>query len=145
MIIPPVVFADTAFFVARFRPADQFHAIASAWNKYLSAKRIRIITTEAVLIEWLNAYSDHRLRGIAYTGYRAIHTSPSAEVLPFEDQSYTQALALYAASKDKNWALTDCLSFVIMRQRKLTAALTSDHHFTQAGFEALMLQPPTAE
>ena len=35
---------------------------------------------------------------------------------------------------DKSWGLTDCISFTVMRERKLTDAFTSDHHFTQAGF-----------
>jgi hypothetical protein len=30
-------------------------------------------------------------------------------------------------------------SFVVMRELKLSQALTTDHHFAQAGFEALLL------
>jgi predicted nucleic acid-binding protein len=39
---------------------------------------------------------------------------------------------------DKEWSLVDCISFVVMTDRKLTDALTGDHHFEQAGFNALL-------
>jgi hypothetical protein len=45
---------------------------------------------------------------------------------------------LYRQRADKDWSLTDCISFVVMRQRGLTEALTGDHHFEQAGFVALL-------
>lgn len=38
----------------------------------------------------------------------------------------------------KNWSLVDCISFVVMRQRRLTDALTRDGHFEQAGIRALL-------
>jgi predicted nucleic acid-binding protein len=37
--------------------------------------------------------------------------------------------------RDKDFSFTDCTSFVIMRERRLRVALTSDRHFVQAGFE----------
>lgn len=49
-----------------------------------------------------------------------------------------QALALYQSRSDKAWGLTDHISFVVMQQQKLTDAATTDRHFIQAGFRALM-------
>jgi len=45
----------------------------------------------------------------------------------------------YRTRPDKDWSLTDCLSFVVMEQRHLTEALTTDSHFEQAGLKAMML------
>lgn len=39
---------------------------------------------------------------------------------------------------DKDWSLTDCISFLVMQDRKLRRVFTSDHHFEQVGFEKLM-------
>ena len=37
--------------------------------------------------------------------------------------------------RDKEFSFTDCTSFVVMKERRLRRALTSDRHFKQAGFE----------
>jgi uncharacterized protein len=39
---------------------------------------------------------------------------------------------------DKEWSLTDCASFVIMKRRRIDEALTDDHHFMQNGCKALL-------
>ena len=51
---------------------------------------------------------------------------------------FDRGLDLYRERLDKNWSLTDCISFVIMRDESLTDALTADVNFVQAGFRALM-------
>jgi predicted nucleic acid-binding protein len=51
---------------------------------------------------------------------------------------FAKAPKLYEDVSDKNWSLTDCASFLIMREEGLTAALTHDRHFVQAGFQALL-------
>ena len=43
---------------------------------------------------------------------------------------------------DKEWSLTDCISFVLMRERSVHEALAYDHHFEQAGFVALLRRDP---
>ncbi len=43
---------------------------------------------------------------------------------------------------DQEWSLTDCISFIVMQQRGISPALTYDHHFEQAGFEALLRRDP---
>lgn len=50
-----------------------------------------------------------------------------------------RALQLYTARADKTWGLTDCISFVVMQDQKLTEAITADQHFVQAGYRALLL------
>jgi hypothetical protein len=45
---------------------------------------------------------------------------------------------LFRQRADKAWGLTDCISFVVMREREIPEALTADEHFEQAGFVALL-------
>jgi len=52
---------------------------------------------------------------------------------------YRRGLALYDARPDKEWSLTDCISFEVMTEEGLEAALTGDRHFEQAGFKALLV------
>jgi predicted nucleic acid-binding protein len=53
-------------------------------------------------------------------------------------------MTLHARAADKDWSLTDCISFHVMLQRNLTQAPAYDKHFVQAGFEALLRQEPPA-
>lgn len=51
---------------------------------------------------------------------------------------FSEGLLLYRDREDKEWSLTDCISFVVMEREGLTEALTGDHHFEQAGYGALL-------
>ena len=103
----------------------------------------RIVTTEAVQWEWLNAFAVTATRATAAEGYRRVHADRSVEVVPFDPELNAAAVDLYRSRGDKDWSLTDCLSLVVMERRSLTEALTTDHHFEQAGRKALMLSLPT--
>ena len=59
-------------------------------------------------------------------------------MVPLDDDIYRRALALFASRADKEWSLTDCVSFVVMGDRAITQALSTDAHFAQAGFEAVL-------
>ena len=64
------------------------------------------------------------------------------EVVPHSEELTAGALRLFADRSDKDWSLTDCLSFVVMRRRNLHQALTADHHFAQAGFRPVLSEAP---
>ena len=59
-------------------------------------------------------------------------------LLPSSRELFDRGLQLFSDRPDKEWSLTDCISFVVMGERSLTEALTSDHHFEQAGFTVLL-------
>jgi hypothetical protein len=65
------------------------------------------------------------------------------EIVPATGELFDAGLQLHAGRSDKEWSLTDCISFLIMEQRGLKRALTHDHHFEQAGFIALLRQEPS--
>jgi predicted nucleic acid-binding protein len=65
--------------------------------------------------------------------------SPDIEVVPVDSALLDRAVALYGARMDKEWGLTDCISFVVMQERGLTNTLTADRHFLQAGFHNLLV------
>lgn len=135
-------FADTVFWIAVSRRRDQHHRRALAWQRFLIQSNSKILTTEAVLWEWLNARSDVTTRAIAAEGHRLIHADPQIEVVPFDPELIAAAHEIYRMAKDMNWSLTDCLSFVVMDRRGLKAALTTDRHFEQANLQPIMLKDP---
>jgi predicted nucleic acid-binding protein len=59
-------------------------------------------------------------------------------ILPATPEWVARGLSLYGQRLDKHWSVIDCVSFEMMRDHGLTEALTADHHFTQAGFQALL-------
>jgi uncharacterized protein len=63
---------------------------------------------------------------------------PDVEIVPASTDLFRQGCELHAQRHDKEWSLADCTSFAVMKQRRIVDALTSDHHFAQAGFQVLM-------
>jgi predicted nucleic acid-binding protein len=65
-------------------------------------------------------------------------TRPHDVMIWPEQALFRRGIELYDNRLDKQWSLTDCISFVVMQQHGITEALTGDHHFEQAGFVALL-------
>jgi uncharacterized protein len=78
------------------------------------------------------------LRDIVSRTVELLQASPSVTVIPQTSASFSAAFELYRERSDKGWNLTDCSSFLIMRQLGIKAALTYDKHFEQAHFQALL-------
>ena len=69
-----------------------------------------------------------------------IAAQTDVEIIPAGPELFRKGCELQSQRPDKEWSLTDCTSFVIMNERKIENALTSDRHFAQAGFQSLMCQ-----
>ena len=133
------VFADTGYFIALLSQSDALHERAVKLATSLAAKRTHLLTTEAVLIETLDGFARHQRRSLAATFMRELEDDPDTTIIPNTTARFRLGLDLFMGRADKTWSMTDCLSFVVMRERKLKQALTADRHFVQAGFEALLL------
>ncbi|MCY3023828.1 MAG: PIN domain-containing protein [Planctomycetota bacterium] len=138
----PTVFVDTSFWIALFNQRDRNHVRARAWKKHCAGNRWALVTSEQVLWEWLNASAALVSREAAAQGYAGCQADPRIEIVPVERSRTAEAVALYAARRDKTWSLTDCVSFRIMEERAMRSALTADRDFQQAGFQALLLEEP---
>ena len=68
-----------------------------------------------------------------------LRASRRVEIVPLSQELLQRGLALFAKRDDKDWSLTDCISFVVMQDWDIHAALTGDRHFQQAGFNALLV------
>lgn len=132
------VFADTSYFLGLANPSDQHFEIAISISHVRS---FRLITTEWVLVEVGDALSKPPNRQFFLDLVEILRHKRNAEIIPATHETFRHGCDLYARRLDKEWSLTDCISFAVMTERKLTEALTSDHHFEQAGFRALMRQP----
>ena len=129
------VFADTVYFLALLNPADQFHQQSRALNQQPPGP---LLTTEFILAEVGDALSrpENRLRFARLL--QLLDQQPDVEILPATSALFRLGCQFHAQRPDKEWSVTDCISFVVMQERGLEEALTSDHHFEQAGFRTLI-------
>jgi len=134
-----VVFLDTGYLVAVVSPKDNLHDLAVAWAP---AVRGRLLVTEYVIVEFVNQLSTGMGRPHAHALVDIMSADPRYVVLEASPLLFSAGLELHRNRSDKEWSLTDCISFNVMRARGITAALTHDYHFVQAGFEALLRSAP---
>lgn len=129
------LFIDTSYILALVNTRDEFHDTALQLANQIAEP---LITTEAVLTEIGNALAKPPGRQLAVDTINDLRDDPEVELISVSFKLFTKAVKYYSERMDKEWSLTDCISFVIMKERKLTTALTTDHHFEQAGFRALL-------
>jgi len=81
-------------------------------------------------------------RGLSRAGVlsfvRSLLAQPEVQVVWVDQRLHLEAMELLEHRPDKSWSLCDAVSFVLMSQHRVTDALTTDHHFEQAGFVRLL-------
>lgn len=130
-----VFFADTFYFVALLSPSDKCFEMA---RRFTVGQAATLVTTPWVLLELANALAKSKTRGAFVETWDALQFDEQVIITELTDESFHRGIELYRARKDKNWSLTDCISFTVMNERGITDALTGDHHFEQAGFRTLL-------
>lgn len=136
--VAPKVFLDTAYALSLSSEQDNWHEVALQIADALEEERTSIVTTQAIMLEIGNALSKQRFRHAAVTLLQSLESDPSVEIVPFSQELYDRAFALFRKRPDKDWGLIDCVSFIVMQENGITQALTTDDHYRQAGFHALM-------
>jgi len=132
------LFLDTSFSVGLVSPRDQIHEKAIDWSDKIEESKVLVVTTQAVLLEIGNALSKSAFRRVGIGLLKNLANDPNTIIISLTDEIYNRAFELFRDRADKEWSLVDCVSFVVMRERNIEAALTADEHFIQAGFRALL-------
>jgi hypothetical protein len=129
------VFADTFYYLALLSGGDAYHERAVAASKSLKGT---VVTTSWVLTEIADGLATTKNR-LAFGALREqLLADPQVIIIPPTQELFDKGVTLYLSHLDKGWSLTDCISFVVMRERGIYEALTGDHHFQQAGFRPLL-------
>lgn len=136
----PAIFVDTAGWGHLVDPTQEFHGQAA--GLYREARRLgsRFVTTNYILAELVALLtSPVRVPRAKIIGFiSGLKSSPYVDIIHIDAMLDSQAWQLLVERPDKDWSLVDCASFVVMRQAGLVEALTTDHHFEQAGFVRLL-------
>ena len=134
------VFLDAAYLIALALPGDQHHRPARQISQTLNEARTRIVTNRAVLLEVGNALSKIKYRPVAVSLLGAFEKTKLVKIIPVTEELSRVGWDLFRRRPDKEWSWTDCISFFVMRERGIRQALTTDEHFEQTGFIALLRQ-----
>src|SRR5947208_1349136 len=120
------IFADAFYFIALVNSSDQHHpkALAAAQQFYGD-----ILTTEWVLGEFADALAESTSRSLVRKFVQDLEQDPKVRIVRSGTQLFERGLKLYDERRDKEWSLTDCISFVVMTDEGLSEALTGDKHF----------------
>lgn len=132
------VFIDTSFVIALAAPQDHLHERAVHLAKLLEQAGTRLITTQTVMLEIGNVLCQRPHRHEAIALLNSLTSDPKVEIIPLSQELYERAFQLYSESTDKEWGFNDCVSFIVMQFCGITEALTSNEHFQQLGFRALL-------
>lgn len=130
------VFADTHFYIALLSQKDDAHDAALLWQADTEIREV--VTTSWILVELADAMSLPRERDITAKFITRLRSAAKTRVVPVSESLLWRGFDLYRTRPDKEWSLTDCISFVVMSDEGLTDALTRDGHFAQAGFTPLL-------
>ena len=138
--MPPPIFVDTAGWASFLVEYEPFHELARTVLRSVRRTGRPAVTTNYVLAE-LGALLMSPLRtahSVRMEFLDSIRRAPWIEVVYIDKGLDSRSWALMAHHKDKDFSLVDCSSFVLMKELGISAALTTDHHFEQAGFVCLL-------
>ncbi len=133
-------FVDTSGWLCFFVSGEAGHGAAQRFLADAIAGQSRLVTTNYVLTELVPLLSTRtRLSRPQTLGLVAsLESVRELEIVHVTPELHQTAFELLQARPDKNWSWVDAASFLVMKNRGIREALTTDRHFTQAGLVALL-------
>jgi predicted nucleic acid-binding protein len=132
------IFVDTSGLYALVDRKDAHHPAARALIERLLHSGRRLLATDYIVAETVNLANARSGSGVAIRVLDLLEQSAGIRIEWIGTARFEMTRTFFRKHADHAYSFTDCTSFVVMRELKLSQALTSDRHFTQAGFEALL-------
>ncbi|WP_416670488.1 type II toxin-antitoxin system VapC family toxin [Egbenema bharatensis] len=138
------LFVDTSGWASFFDSKEPTHRQAVQILTTAYQKQHTIVTSNYILAELVSLlHSPLRIpRPKIFTIIDTIKATLYLDILHIDPATDTEAWNLCKSRPDKVWSLVDCSSFILMQQQNIQVALTTDHHFEQAGFVRLLKPTP---
>lgn len=136
-----IVFADSSGLASFVDDTQIDHVAANQEVHRVHDSHGKLVTTNYVLAE-LTALFTRPLRipkSKQLVFFQRLRSSSWIDVIHIDEKLDSSAWKLWSERTDKDWSLVDCASFAVMQQYGITEALTTDHHFEQAGFIRLLI------
>ena len=99
-----------------------------------------IITSDLIFVEFFDSICNMGpfWRKIMIRAFNDLKASPNIQIQPFAREIFCSALDFYKMRLDKSYSFTDCVAIVMIKNAGINEVLTTDHHFEQEGFAALL-------
>ena len=134
------IFVDTSGWANLAYTSEPYYQLATEIYVSASKSQQRLVTTNYIIAELVPLLTSvlkvSRPRIIDFIN--GIKSSQNVDFIHIDKVGDSKAWELLENRKDKTWSLVDSSSFVTMEALGITDALTTDHHFEQAGFVRLL-------
>jgi predicted nucleic acid-binding protein len=131
------VFLDTGYVLALELSNDQNHRIVVKHWRSLRKRLPPLVTTSYVFDEVVTYFNSRGHHAKAVEVGSRLLTSPSVKFVQVDEKLFKEGWEYFQLHKDKDYSLTDCISFVVMKELGIDTAFAFDQHFVQAGFQKL--------
>lgn len=134
-----IYFLDTSYILAlEIRNEDAHEKVLENWVT-LAKSQPFLVTTTYIFDEVITFFNSRSLHYKAVEVGNHLLKSSDIELIEIDQNFFDQGWQYFQKHQDKSYSFTDCLSFIVMKERQINTALTLDHHFLQAGFQVLPL------
>jgi len=131
------IFIDTGFIIALESLTDQNHEKAlQQWNELLKDLPA-MVTTTYVIDEIVTFFNNRNRHAKAVEIGNRLMNSRSVQFIHVDKRLFDKGWQYFQQHPDKTYSMTDCISFIVMKEQGSESALSFDKHFTQAGFKVL--------
>jgi len=130
-------FVDTSVLYALIDRKDTHHTAMSELVRRLLSSRRRLITSDYVICEAVNLANARAGHHVGTRILELIERSSALRVEWVGSLRFEATKVFYRRHSDHRYSFTDCTSFVVMRELKISDVLTTDEHFREAGFHVL--------
>ncbi len=131
-------FIDTSGFYAILARHDSKHAKARAILRDAAKKKSTFVTTDYVIDETATLLHAKALSHILPDLFDIVFESKACAIEWMDQDRFLKTRTLFLKHRDQSWSFTDCSSFIVMKELRITEVLTKDKHFIEAGFTSLL-------
>lgn len=128
------VFVDTSYFIALELRSDQYHGKAREHWRRVMTNIPPLMTTSYIFDEVVTFFNSRGHHAKAVQIGVMLLNSPSIQLIQVDEALFNAGWIYFQHHQDKDYSLTDCISFIVMHTHHITTAFTFDNHFTQAGY-----------
>ena len=133
------MFIDTSGFYALLAGQDNQHRNARDILHGAARDKSQFITTDYVLDETATLLRARGLEHLIDPFFDIVFASRACCIVWMDEDRFLKTRSFFIKHSDHEWSFTDCASFIVMKEMKLSLALTKDKHYQEAGFTALLI------